>query len=78
MAPQELEAPRDPAHRERTTTVDTNIVRKDHPEVLPDEAPHACYEGFVYIGHMVEDSETGEEVEVFKAVPCKRCRQERR
>jgi hypothetical protein len=37
------------------------------------EAPHACYEGVVYIGHLVEDPGTGEEVEVFEAVPCRRC-----
>jgi len=37
-----------------------------HPECF------ACYEGVVYIGHLVED-ECGEEVEVFEAVPCQRC-----
>jgi hypothetical protein len=31
-----------------------------------------CYGGVVYIGHMVE-GEHGEEVEVFEAVPCRRC-----
>jgi hypothetical protein len=35
--------------------------------------PHGCYSGVVYIGHMVEDSETGDEVEVVEAVPCRRC-----
>jgi len=33
--------------------------------------PHACNDGVVYIGHIVE--EDGEEVEVFEAVPCRRC-----
>ena len=37
------------------------------------ERPHGCYSGLVFIGHMVEDSEAGEEVEVFEAVPCRRC-----
>jgi hypothetical protein len=37
------------------------------------KAPHACVGGFVYIGHLVEDPETGEEVEVFESVPCRRC-----
>ncbi len=37
------------------------------------ERPHACYEGVVFIGHLVEDPGTGEEVEVFEAVPCRRC-----
>ncbi len=39
------------------------------------EAPRvkcfACYDGVVYIGHLVE--EDGEEVEVVEAVPCRRC-----
>jgi hypothetical protein len=34
--------------------------------------PHACHEGVVYIGHLVEEG--GEQVEVFEAVPCRRCR----
>jgi len=38
-----------------------------------DEHPHGCYEGVVYIGHMVADGETGEEAEVFESVPCRRC-----
>jgi len=37
------------------------------------ERPHACNDGVVYIGHLVEDPGTGEEVEVFEAVPCRRC-----
>jgi hypothetical protein len=42
-----------------------------HPST--EETPHACLEGVVYIGHLVEDLETGEEVEVIEAVPCRRC-----
>jgi len=30
-----------------------------------------CYEGFVFIGHLVD--EDGIEVEVIEAVPCRRC-----
>ena len=37
------------------------------------ERPHACYDGVFYIGYLVEDPGTGEEVEVFEAVPCRRC-----
>jgi len=37
------------------------------------ERPHACYEGVVYIGHLVEDPGTGEETEVVDVVPCRRC-----
>jgi hypothetical protein len=32
-----------------------------------------CYEGVVYLGELVEDQETGEEVEVYTAVRCCRC-----
>jgi hypothetical protein len=39
------------------------------------ERPHACYEGVVYIGHVVVGDD-GEEVEVFEAVPCCRCSNE--
>ena len=38
--------------------------------------PHACNDGVVYVGHLVE--EDGEEVEVFEAVPCRRCAEEAR
>ena len=31
----------------------------------------------VYIGHLVEDPGTGEEVEVFEAVPCRRCAEDK-
>ena len=39
----------------------------------PHGTPHACLNGLVYIGHLVEDPETGEEVEIVEAVPCRRC-----
>src|SRR5215212_116234 len=37
------------------------------------ERPHACYQGVVFIGHVVEDPGSGEEVEVIEAVPCRKC-----
>jgi hypothetical protein len=55
--------------------VDTSSIRKSREGVyrpdLDQESPHGCYEGVVYIGHLVEAD--GEEVEVIEAVPCKRC-----
>ncbi len=39
----------------------------------PHGTPHGCMNGLVFIGHMVEDEETGEEVESFESVPCRRC-----
>ena len=38
-----------------------------------DDHPHGCIAGVVYIGHMVI-GEDGEEVEVFEAVSCRRCK----
>ena len=35
--------------------------------------PHVCTDGVVYIGHLVEDPGTGEEVEVIEAVPYRKC-----
>jgi len=37
-----------------------------------EDVPHGCMGGYVFIGHLVED-ESGEEVEVITAVPCRRC-----
>ena len=37
------------------------------------ESPHACYDGVVFVGHLVESEADGEEVEVIEAVPCRRC-----
>jgi hypothetical protein len=53
--------------------VDTQSIPTEYTEVLPEEAPHGCYEGFVYIGHITED-ENGEPEEVIERVPCRRCR----
>jgi hypothetical protein len=47
-------------------------IRTNPPEVLPDETPHGCYEGWVYIGFEGED-ENGEPVEEIEGVPCRRC-----
>jgi hypothetical protein len=37
------------------------------------ESPHACLDGVVYIGHLVEDPGSGEEVEVIEAASCRKC-----
>jgi hypothetical protein len=55
-----------PAH---PSTEDHDDTVEAHYSSL--ERPHACLEGVVYIGHLVE--EDGEEVEVVEAVPCCRC-----
>jgi hypothetical protein len=64
---------------ERTLTVDTNILRKDHPEVpaSTEETPHGCMDGWVFLGFEAEDEE-GEHVELVESVPCRRCQPQAR
>jgi hypothetical protein len=38
-----------------------------------DERPHACSDGWVTIGQIALDPETGEEVEEFALYLCRRC-----
>ena len=38
-----------------------------------DERPHACNDGWVTIGQIVLDPETGEETEEFALYLCRRC-----
>jgi hypothetical protein len=40
--------------------------------------PHACLNGYVYLGYTAADEETGEEVERTEALPCRRCAEEAR
>jgi hypothetical protein len=35
--------------------------------------PHACLNGYVYLGYTVVDEETGEETERVEVLPCRRC-----
>src|SRR5215208_4541318 len=60
-------------HAHPSTEEQDDTVEAHYSGLERLEAPHACcYEGVVYIGHLVEDPGTGEEVEVFKAVLCLR------
>ncbi len=52
--------------------MDTKHSTATVPHPSTEERPCACYEGLVYVGHLVE--EDGEEVEVVEPVPCRRCR----
>jgi hypothetical protein len=38
--------------------------------------PHACMGGYVFLGYIEVDGETGEEVERVEALPCRRCANE--
>jgi hypothetical protein len=64
--------------KSKSTARPAHLSTEDHDDTVEAhyaclERPHACYEGVVYIGRLVEDPGTGEEVEVFEAVPCRRC-----
>ena len=41
----------------------------------PDDQdhPHACLNGYVYLGYTAVNEETGEEIERVEALPCRRC-----
>jgi hypothetical protein len=56
--------------------VDESSAPHAHPSTedhdRQDERPHACIDGWVFVGHMVE-GEDGGEVEVLEAVVCRYC-----
>jgi len=51
-------------------TVDT--IKDTATATHPTTECFACYEGIVYIGHLIED-EDGDTAEVFEPVPCRHC-----
>ena len=72
-----LGTPRDPAHRTWRFTVDEPTISPagDPFYAAPEEQdhPHACLNGYIYLGYTAVDEETGEEVERVEALPCRRC-----
>jgi hypothetical protein len=77
MAPRSRYLP-GPGPQDKEATVDTNILRNTPEKVPtppPEETPHACYDGRVFLGLEGED-ENGEQVEVIERVACRRCRPE--
>jgi hypothetical protein len=54
------------------------IIREQHPKVptpTPEEAPHGCYAGWVFLGFEGEDESGKHGEEVIETVPCRRCAQ---
>jgi hypothetical protein len=49
-----------------------------HPSAEEQDYPHACLNGYVYLGYITVDEEKGDEVERVKALPCRRCTEEAR
>jgi hypothetical protein len=55
------------AHPAHPSTGDRNLPL-DH-----DEQPHACNDGWIALGQVVVDPETGEETEEYALYLCRRC-----
>jgi hypothetical protein len=51
---------------------------EDHDHRDQDEHPHACNDGWITLGQIVLDPETGEEAEEFALYLCRRCAEEAR
>ena len=48
-----------------------------HPFTEEQDHPHACLNGYIYLGYTAVDEKTGEEVERVEALPCRRCAEDR-
>ncbi len=44
-----------------------------HPPTESEATPHACNDGWVTLGQLVLDPETGEETEEYALYLCRRC-----
>ena len=54
---------------------ESSARRAAYEEEVQDH-PHACLNGYVYLGYTAIDEETGDEVERVEALPCRRCAEE--
>ena len=52
-----------------------SLAQSAHEEHHQDH-PHACMGGYIYLGYTYVSEETGDEVEAYEAVPCRRCAEE--
>jgi hypothetical protein len=56
--------------------VNESSAHPAHPstqEYNHQDHPHACLNGYIYLGYTAFDEEKGEEVERIEALPCRRC-----
>jgi hypothetical protein len=76
MAPRVAQHPGTRPTEHGGSAVDTNILRNTAEKVpaptATEEAPHGCWQGYVYLGFEAED-ESGEHVELVERVACRRC-----
>jgi hypothetical protein len=74
LVPQVLEHPGTrPTDLRRIVDTRESSAPHAHPSTEEPDHPHACLNGYVYLGYTVVDEETGEEVERVEALPCRRC-----
>jgi hypothetical protein len=63
-----------PGPQKGLETVDTKESSAPPAHPSTEETPHACLDGWVYIGYMVESKhDLDGEVVVYARVPCRRC-----
>jgi hypothetical protein len=76
MAPQRLAPARDPDHEgESFMATEKSSAPHARPstEDQDQDHPHGCNDGWVTIGQIALDEETGEEVEEFALYLCRKC-----
>jgi hypothetical protein len=59
------------ANTESSAPAQPSTEEQDHHDQA--EAPHVCNDGWVTIGQLVVDDETGEETEEYALYLCRRC-----
>ena len=47
-----------------------------HEAPYDQDHPHACLNGYGYLGYTTVDEETGEQIARVEALPCRRCAEE--
>ena len=53
-----------------------SLAHDAHPSTEDQDHPHACRNGYIYLGYNAIDEETVEEVERVEALLCRRCAEE--
>jgi hypothetical protein len=78
MAPQEVRSSPGPGPQPKGEPVDDrSVAHSGHPSTerapVDQDRPHACNNGWITLGQIALDDETGEEVEEFAMYLCRRC-----